>query len=156
MFLPSIMRRIDDFLIVKIKLSSVYAFVTNPSLSEGALHIARLPADSRLTCRSLCVPANAEFISIGDSDEDLGLEIQEPITPGPTKVSQMEFSELQHEDIDVDERNMEREQSVEVDEIVEEGATYMHKPIPPISSAPPSEADVAICPSPGFLISRIQ
>ena len=99
------------------------------------------PADSRLARRSLPIPADAEFISIGDSDEETGLENQEVITPGPPKVAQVGFPELQHEE--VDEQNMEREQSVEVDEI------DMHKPILPLGSAPTSEAEVAIWPLPG-------
>ena len=105
------------------------------------------PADSRLARRSLPIPANAEFISIGDSDEETGLEIQEPITLGPPKIAQVEFSELQHEDVV---QNMEHEQSVEVDELVEEDTAYVHKPIPAVGSAPPSETDIAIWPLPGF------
>ena len=95
---------------------------------------------SRLARRALPIPANAEFISIDDSDEETGLEDQEPMALGPLEVAELESQELQHED--VDEQDMEREQSVEVDEIVEEDTAYIHKPIPLLGSAPPSEADV--------------
>lgn len=97
---------------------------------------------SRLARRALPIPANAEFISIDDSDEETGLGDQESITLEPLDVVEMEFQELQNED--VDKQNMEREQSVETDEIVKQDTTYMHKPILPPGSAPPSEADVPI------------
>ena len=99
---------------------------------------------SRLARRALPIPANAEFISIDESDEENGLEDQEPITLGPPKVADVESQELQHEDLD-DEQILESEQSVEVDEILKD-TTYMHKTIPPLGSAPPSEADVTIWP----------
>ena len=99
------------------------------------------PADSHLARRSLPILANAEVISIGDSDEETGLEDQEPILPGPPNVAQVEFPESQHDD--VDERNMERKQSAEVDELVEEDIAYMHKPLPPLGSVPPNVADIA-------------
>ncbi|KAF8806537.1 hypothetical protein BYT27DRAFT_6629712 [Phlegmacium glaucopus] len=84
---------------------------------------------SRLARRALPIPANAEFISILDSDQEAGEEVQEPIKLAPLEVVDVDFQELQHED--VDEQNMKREQSLEVDEIVEEDTAHMHKPIPP-------------------------
>ena len=57
---------------------------------------------------------------------------------GPPTVAQVEFPELQHED--VDEQNMERGQSMEVDEIVEDDTDYLRMPIPPIDFAPPDIA----------------
>ena len=96
---------------------------------------------SRRARRALPIPANAEFISIDDSDEETGLEDQKPTTPEPPKVVEMEFQELQH---DVDEQNIESEQFVEVDEIVKEDTAHVHKAIPPLGSASPSEADIPI------------
>jgi hypothetical protein len=125
-------------------------FIENEELENDVEAVIQPPTQhtfspvSRLARRALPIPANAEFISIDDSDEETGLEDQEPITLGPPKVAEVEFQELQYED--VDEQLMEREQSVEVDEIVEEDTTYMHKPIPPLGSAPPNEADIITWP----------
>ena len=55
---------------------------------------------SRLARRALPIPADAEFISIDDSDEETGLEDQEPITLDPPKVVKMDFQDVEHEDND--------------------------------------------------------
>jgi hypothetical protein len=92
---------------------------------------------SRLARRALPIPADAEFISIDDSDEETGLEDQELITLNPPKVV---FQDLEHED---NEQNVEREQSVEVDEIVKEDSAYMHELIPPLGPVPPTDIPIA-------------
>lgn len=88
--------------------------------------------------RALPIPARAEFISIDDSDEETG-SAQEPIKLGALEVVEVDFHELQHED--VDERSTERERSLEANEIVREDITYMHQPL---DSTPPSEVDTSI------------
>jgi hypothetical protein len=94
---------------------------------------------SRLARRAFPIPTGAEFISIDDSDEETGLEDHASIALEPLEVVvEMEYQELQHED--AGEQNMEREHSVEVDEIVNEDTAYMQ----PLSSAPLSDADIPI------------
>ena len=88
--------------------------------------------------RALPIPASAEFISIDDSDEETG-SAQEPIKLGAIEVVEVDFHESQHED--VDERSMERERSLEANEIVRGDITYMHQPL---DSTPPSEVDTSI------------
>ena len=94
---------------------------------------------SRLARRTLPIPADAEFVSIEDSDEEAGLGDQEPIKLGRQKVVEVEFQESQHED-GGDEQNIEHEHFSKVDEFVEDTA-YMYQPL---DSTPPSEAEIFI------------
>lgn len=97
---------------------------------------------SRFARRALPIPTNAEFISIEDSDEEIDLKNQEPINLGSPNAVEVEFRELQHENID--EQDEERQQSLEVDEIVKEDTIHVPQPIPQLNAMQPSKADIPI------------